>query len=289
MNASDEYAVLMLATSPAVYSNLTAVAGLMGQPQNQGFCFSCVAFALAAAADAAVVMAGGCSGAAAGSSACSMSVQALFYGCARNDNRPPRTCSRGWQLQNAIEALHQHGASLPKANCLPYKPDLTDDVPRSKLCASSPACDAAPSPRPGNFEGRPIALEWLAQRHIRMHGAVVTRFDVYPDFRDYFKIHGRQAVYPGPGPGAKVSYGHAVALVGYDNERRFWVARNSWGSDWADGGYFRVRVVGGEAAPRARPPPPHRGVWDGWHQSNEGCFVRCAMTCPVRMSAWQPP
>ena len=32
--------------------------------------------------------------------------------------------------------------------------------------------------------------------------------------------------------------GHAVLAVGYDNEKRVVIVRNSWGTDWADGGYF---------------------------------------------------
>ena len=32
--------------------------------------------------------------------------------------------------------------------------------------------------------------------------------------------------------------GHAVLAVGYDNAKRVVIVRNSWGSDWADGGYF---------------------------------------------------
>lgn len=36
----------------------------------------------------------------------------------------------------------------------------------------------------------------------------------------------------------KYEGGHAVLAVGYDNEKRVIIIRNSWGSDWADGGYF---------------------------------------------------
>lgn len=32
--------------------------------------------------------------------------------------------------------------------------------------------------------------------------------------------------------------GHAVALVGYDDERKVWIMRNSWGSSWGHDGYF---------------------------------------------------
>lgn len=32
--------------------------------------------------------------------------------------------------------------------------------------------------------------------------------------------------------------GHAVCAVGYDIDRRWFIVRNSWGSEWGDGGYF---------------------------------------------------
>lgn len=32
--------------------------------------------------------------------------------------------------------------------------------------------------------------------------------------------------------------GHAVLLVGYDKTRKVFIARNSWGTSWGDGGYF---------------------------------------------------
>jgi C1A family cysteine protease len=43
-----------------------------------------------------------------------------------------------------------------------------------------------------------------------------------------------------PMPTSKDTFqgGHAVLAVGYDNEKRVVIVRNSWGTDWADGGYF---------------------------------------------------
>jgi len=32
--------------------------------------------------------------------------------------------------------------------------------------------------------------------------------------------------------------GHAVVCVGYDDNRRLWIMRNSWGTEWGDKGYF---------------------------------------------------
>eukprot|EP00955_Chlamydomonas_euryale_P063148 358576-Chlamydomonas_euryale.AAC.1 len=41
---------------------------------------------------------------------------------------------------------------------------------------------------------------------------------------------------------------HAVVLVGYgydsDSDRWFWKAKNSWGTRWGEGGYFRIAMTG---------------------------------------------
>lgn len=41
-----------------------------------------------------------------------------------------------------------------------------------------------------------------------------------------------------PGPHDQVEGGHAVCLVGYDDERRMFKVRNSWSRDWGQKGYF---------------------------------------------------
>ncbi|CAJ0943561.1 unnamed protein product, partial [Mesorhabditis belari] len=42
---------------------------------------------------------------------------------------------------------------------------------------------------------------------------------------------------------ATVTSGHTMAIVGYGTENGidYWIIRNSWGPDWAEGGYFRMR------------------------------------------------
>lgn len=41
---------------------------------------------------------------------------------------------------------------------------------------------------------------------------------------------------------------HAVLLIGYgfDNKGLYWIIQNSWGSDWGDNGYCKIRVEDGE-------------------------------------------
>ena len=46
-----------------------------------------------------------------------------------------------------------------------------------------------------------------------------------------------------PAPGERIERpgsGHAMLLVGYDQDAQEWIVRNSWGPTWADGGYMRV-------------------------------------------------
>lgn len=47
---------------------------------------------------------------------------------------------------------------------------------------------------------------------------------------------------------ANSSMNHAVLLVGfdYDDEGMYWIIQNSWGSDWGDNGFCRIRAVPGE-------------------------------------------
>ena len=104
----------------------------------------------------------------------------------------------------------------------------------------------------GDFFGRPIRfyngfvpyqyptdyLVQTLQQDILKNGPVATTFDCYSDFwtfdakRDIYK-RSKDAVY--------IS-GHSVVIVGWGTEQGvdYWIVQNSWGSDWGDGGYFRI-------------------------------------------------
>jgi hypothetical protein len=64
---------------------------------------------------------------------------------------------------------------------------------------------------------------------------------VMSDFRPFFADkRNAKAVYR-PRAGARHEFSHAITLVGYNNQQQYWLAKNSYGSSWGDGGFFRVR------------------------------------------------
>ncbi len=75
--------------------------------------------------------------------------------------------------------------------------------------------------------------EYLQIMQALQEGPVSVSFDVHEDFFYYEGgIYSQSGAYMG---------GHAVVLVGYDADARYWICKNSWGSGWGESGYFRIR------------------------------------------------
>ncbi|HOX26015.1 MAG TPA: C1 family peptidase [Candidatus Krumholzibacteria bacterium] len=70
-------------------------------------------------------------------------------------------------------------------------------------------------------------------------GPLVTNFQVYTDFYAYAEgIYVWDGVSPPDG-------GHSVAIVGYDDARQAWLAKNSWGERFGLFGYFWIAYDSG--------------------------------------------
>jgi C1A family cysteine protease len=67
---------------------------------------------------------------------------------------------------------------------------------------------------------------------------IVTSMNVYESF--YELENTRTYVLPMPSATENLVGGHAVTFVGYDLDKKLFLARNSFGSDWCMDGYFWV-------------------------------------------------
>lgn len=67
---------------------------------------------------------------------------------------------------------------------------------------------------------------------------VVFGFNVYSSFES-FEV-SKTGIVPMPTPKEELLGGHAVLLVGYDDNTRMFLVRNSWGSEWGINGNFKI-------------------------------------------------
>jgi hypothetical protein len=99
---------------------------------------------------------------------------------------------------------------------------------------------------------------------INTYGPLTTTMDVYADF--FYYTSGVYRYSTGAYQG-----GHAILIVGYDDVNQCFICKNSWGTGWGEGGFFRISYaeVGGTAdfgdytiayqngaTPPPSPPPP---------------------------------
>ena len=96
-----------------------------------------------------------------------------------------------------------------------------------------------------SYHFRPVVLrpasEYEIRKRIENHGLVMVIFDAHVNFQEFFQTHPfgiYRSVDATPSLG-----NHAVRLVGFgveDNEDKYWIALNSWGTAWANRGSFKI-------------------------------------------------
>ena len=132
------------------------------------------------------------------------------------------SCANGWWPDRAANAARDQGVAFE--DYFPYTPSqqacaVNADWPNH--CAKITAWT--------NLTGNPAGMK----EHIATYGSVTACLVVYQDFFSY-----RTGVYRHVSGG--VAGGHCVCLVGYDDAGGYWIAKNSWGTGWGDGGFFKI-------------------------------------------------
>ena len=80
------------------------------------------------------------------------------------------------------------------------------------------------------------------QTELDIKTALASNFPVVFGFTVYSSFEGQEVASTGivkmPAAGESVLGGHAVLIVGYDDKKRQFIVRNSWGPNWGASGYF---------------------------------------------------
>lgn len=101
----------------------------------------------------------------------------------------------------------------------------------------------------GGFYG--ACNEVLMRLELVNNGPIAVGFEVYNDFVNY-----KSGIYHHTGLTDKFNpfqlTNHAVLAVGYGADKKtgekYWIVKNSWGEEWGENGYFRIRRGNNECA-----------------------------------------
>ncbi len=186
---------------------------------NQGNCGSCVAFAAVAVLEAQFTIDSKLSWLKPQFS------QEAFFNCGGG------SCKYGWYPDWAASQLKRYGTT--DLACVPYDLGVTG---KDIMCQANYCNDQSNRTiRISNITtpSRVIGGSDKKVKDALKHGPLLTTLNVREDFLYYksgvYKTNSRNKV-----------GGHAVALIGFDDFRRAWLIKNSWGEDWGENGFAWV-------------------------------------------------
>jgi C1A family cysteine protease len=133
----------------------------------------------------------------------------------------------GAYIRDGIKAVNHYGAPLEKL--WPYSIPKFRDQPSTAAVNDAARRKVTLYERVANFDGCITALS--------NNYPVIVGFDVYSSFQSAAVTRTGLMPYPNVRR-ERLLGGHAVLLVGYNKNTKRFIARNSWGVNWGDRGYF---------------------------------------------------
>ena len=186
--------------------------------RNQGYCGSCWAFAVVGAYEGSQSLQN--------SQALDMAEQQLVNCVAPNPMTGGDNC-QGNMPATALDWMVANGT--PYEQALPYKASMAScntGVDRSDTRAAGWGFVSEDDPES-------IPSDELIKQAIAVHGPVAATVYVTDAFQSY-----TGGVFD---EGASGHPNHAIDIVGWDDARKAWHVRNSWGTSWGEDGYIWVK------------------------------------------------
>jgi C1A family cysteine protease len=180
--------------------------------KNQGGCGSCVSFCSCAVMESAVKITLGQS-----SYAIDLS-EAFMQFCGGG------SCN-GWGLTSGLDFAKSTGTT--DEACMPYQDHDMD-------CASSRCADWQNRlTKISSYTG--YATMPARKDAVAGEGPLLAGMRVYNDFFAY-----RSGVYVAD-TGSGVAGYHCITIVGYNDAEQCWILKNSWGTNWGEAGFVKIR------------------------------------------------
>jgi len=132
----------------------------------------------------------------------------------------------GGSVDKAFQTmLNHHGAC--EENCYPYQPKHSHDchIGGCKLIAQIK----------GYHRAKSDGVDSITVKSLYEHGPHAIHLYANSNFQHY-----KSGIFNDPNcPKGKVN--HAMINVGWDNDKLYWILRNSWGASWGENGYMRIK------------------------------------------------
>lgn len=138
-----------------------------------------------------------------------------------------------------------------KKDCGSYVETALDSVRKRGACSATVWPNSKPfSKKPSKaayangLKGKKITTYRQVKSLLQIKKAIYKGYPVAISMKWPFTcIDGNTWIFCSPDDDtiAACKKGHAMVVVGYDDETQLFEVRNSWGKDWADNGYARIR------------------------------------------------